>query len=169
MSNLIGIQKGFLDVRSLKYIVAMVLLVDNADENALKEKVEGEYVTFKIYVFLLKVGQASVRDVYRGCGLSSPSLALHHLKKLEGLKLVREDKNGVYHVIARKFGILRFFYKTGTWLVPRSFFYMILYVSIALASALLLPSGMREVGIILSAIGFTTSLVDTVLFMRLVR
>jgi membrane-anchored protein YejM (alkaline phosphatase superfamily) len=71
--------------------------------------------------------------------------------------------------IAEKVRDLRFFYRTGTWLVPRSFFYMILYVSIALASALLLPSGMREVGIILSAIGFTISLVDTVLFMRLIR
>lgn len=143
--------------------------VDNAAENALEKRVGGEYVTFRVYVFLLRVGQASVRDVYRGCDLSSPSLALHHLEKLEGLTLVQKDKNGLYHVIARKFGVLRFFYKTGTWLVPRSFFYMILYVAIALASAFLLPSGMREVSIILSAIGFTTSLVDTLLFLRLIR
>ncbi|MGB9672368.1 MAG: hypothetical protein ACPLZY_04400 [Candidatus Norongarragalinales archaeon] len=143
--------------------------VNKVAENVLEEKVGGEYVTFRIYVFLLRVGQASVRDVYRGCGLSSPSLALHHLEKLEGLNLVRKDENGLYHVIARRFGVLHFFYKTGMWLVPRSFFYMILYAAIALASVFLLPSGMREVSIILSAIGFTTSLVDTAFFLRLIR
>lgn len=144
-------------------------MVDEAAENVLEEKVGGEYVTFRVYVFLLRSGEASVRDVYRGCGLSSPSLALHHLEKLEGLNLVRKDANGVYHVITRKFGVLRFFHKTGTWLLPRSFFYMILYAAIALASAFFLPSGMWEVGVIVSAVGFTTSLVDTVLFLRLIR
>lgn len=144
-------------------------MVDEADEGVLEERVGGEYVSFRVYVFLLRVGVASVRDVYRGCGLSSPSLALHHLEKLEGLKLVHKDEHGVYHVIARKFGVLRFFYRTGTWLVPRSFFYMVLYAAIAMASAFFLPSGMREVGIIISAIGFTTSLVDTVLLLRLIR
>jgi hypothetical protein len=46
---------------------------------------------------------------------------------------------------------------------------MILYVAIAFASAFLLPSGMLEVALILSAIGFAISLVDTVLFLRLIR
>jgi hypothetical protein len=144
-------------------------LTNEAAEDVWEERVGGEYVTFRVYVFLLRTVEASVRDVYRGCDLSSPSLALHHLEKLEGLKLVRKDENGVYHVIARKFGVLRFFHKTGTWLLPRSFFYMILYVAIATASAFLLPSGMWEVAVIISAIGFTTSLVDTVLFLRLIR
>ena len=145
------------------------LPVNKTAENAFEEKVGGEYVTFRIYVFLLRAGKASVRDTYRGCDLSSPSLALHHLEKLEGLNLVRKDENGIYHVIARKFGVLRFFYRTGAWLLPRSFFYMVLYAGIAVASAFLLPSGMREVGIMISAIGFTTSLVDTVLFLRLIH
>jgi hypothetical protein len=161
--------KGFLDVETLSCVWSCSVLVGEASESVLEEKVGGEHVTFRVYVFLLKVSKASVRDVYRGCDLSSPSLALHHLDKLEGLNLVRKDENGVYHVIARKFGILRFFYRTGTWLVPRSFFYMVLYAAIAMASAFFLPSGMWEVGIIVSAIGFTTNLVDTVLLLRLVR
>jgi hypothetical protein len=144
-------------------------LASEPAEDVWEERVGGEYVTFRVYVFLLRVVEASVRDVYRGCDLSSPSLALHHLEKLEGLKLVRKDENGVYRVIARKFGVLRFFHKTGTWLLPRSFFYMILYAAIAIASAFVLPSGMWEVAVIISAIGFTTSLVDTMLFLRLIR
>jgi hypothetical protein len=142
-------------------------LVDEVAERVLEERVGGESVSFRVYVFLLKTGDASVRDVYHGCGLSSPSLALHHLEKLEGLNLVRKDENGVYHVIARRFGVLRFFHRTGTWLVPRSVYYMIMYAAIAIVSALLLPSGITEAVIIMSAIGFTTSLVDTVLFLRL--
>jgi len=143
-------------------------LSDEPAEDVLERRVGGEYATLRVYLFLLKVGVASVRDVYRGAGLSSPSLALHHLEKLEELKLVRKDENGVYHVIARKFGVIRFFHKTGRWLLPRSFFYMILYAAIAVTSAFLLSSGMRDVAIIISAIGFTTSLIDTVLFLRLI-
>lgn len=144
-------------------------MVDEAAESNLEKRVGGEYVTFRVYVYLLRAGEASVRDVYRGCDLSSPSLALHHLEKLEGLNLVRRDEDGVYHAVARKFGVLRFFYRTGAWLLPRSFFYVMLYTAIGFASALLLPYGMREVGIILSALGFATNLVDTVLFLRLIR
>jgi hypothetical protein len=144
------------------------VLADEASEDVLEEKVGGERVTFRVYVFLLRVGKASVRDVFHGCSLSSPSLALHHLEKLEELKLVRKDENGVYHVIARSFGVLRFFHRTGKWLLPRSFFYMMMYAALALGCAFLLPSGMREVGLILSALGFLISLGDTVLFLSLI-
>jgi len=65
-------------------------LVDVAPEEALEESVGGEYLTLRVYVFLLKAGDASVRDVYRGCGLSSPSLALHHLKETRGLAPCKE-------------------------------------------------------------------------------
>ncbi|MGD0496314.1 MAG: hypothetical protein ABSB28_09825 [Candidatus Bathyarchaeia archaeon] len=65
-------------------------MVDVAPEEALEESVGGEYLTLRVYVFLLKAGDASVRDVYRGCGLSSPSLALHHLKETRGLAPCKE-------------------------------------------------------------------------------
>jgi hypothetical protein len=90
------------------------------------------------------------------------------LEKLEGLNLARKDENGVYHVIERRFGVLRFFHRTGKWLLPRSFYYAIMYAALALACAFLLPSGMREVGLIFSVFGFSISLVDTVLFLKLI-
>lgn len=138
-------------------------------ERSFEERVGGEYVTFKVYVFLLRTGKASVREVYRGCCLSSPSLAVHHLEKLEHLKLAWKDENGVYHVVARKFGVLRFFSRTGRWLIPRSFFYMMFYLVIAIVSLFLLPFGMREVALVLSIAGFATNLIDTVLFLRLLH
>jgi hypothetical protein len=142
--------------------------LDDEPEDVLEEKVGGERLTFRVYVFLSRVGQASVRDVFHECNLSSPSLAFHHLEKLEGLKLARKDENGVYHVIERRFGVLRFFHRTGKWLLPRSLYYTAMYAALALACALLLPSGMREVGLIFSAVGFSISLVDTMLFLRLI-
>jgi hypothetical protein len=141
---------------------------DEVDESVLDERVGGEYVTLSVYVFMLKVGAASVRDVFRGCGLSSPSLALHHLEKLEELRLVRKDEKGLYNVVVRKFGVLRFFHKTGRWLLPRSFFYMIMYAAIIIASAVLLPTGIQTVAIILSALGFSINLMETEFFLMLI-
>jgi hypothetical protein len=163
----LAISKGFLDVKDKSVSGACSVLVDET-EDVLEERVGGERVTFMVYVFLLRVGEASVRDVFHGCELSSPSLALHHLEKLEGLNLVRKDEKGVYHVIARRFGVLRFFHRTGKWLLPRSLYYTIMYAVLALACGLLLPSGMRDVGLIFSAVGFSISLVDTMLFLRLI-
>ena len=74
----------------------------------LERDVAGEYNTFRVYLLMLRVKEASGRDVAHQLGFSSPALAVHHLKKLSGLRLVRKAKYGVYHVIHRKFGMLKF-------------------------------------------------------------
>jgi len=137
-------------------------------EGVWEERVAGEHTTFKVYVYLLRVREASTRQVCREVGLSSPSLALHHLQKLEGLKLVSRDRDGVYHVVPRKFGVLKFFTVTGRWLVPRTFFYMLFYVAVAVGSLVLLPAGMREVAVFLSCVGVILNFVETVRFLRLI-
>lgn len=139
------------------------------DEETLEKEVGGEYTTFKVYCFLLKTKQASIRDVYHGTNLSSPSLALHHLEKLEALKLVQKDEHGVYHAIPRRFGILKFFIKTGKWLVPRSFYYTIFYISLTITSVLIFPPGTREVAVVFASISIITNLVDTLLLLKLIR
>jgi len=51
--------------------------------------------TLRVYRFLFRLGQpASIRDVQRGLGLSSPSVAEYHLKKLVQSGLVREGDDG---------------------------------------------------------------------------
>ena len=51
--------------------------------------------TIRVYRYLFKLGQpASIRDVQRGLGLSSPSVAEYHLKKLVQSGLVREGNEG---------------------------------------------------------------------------
>jgi hypothetical protein len=135
-------------------------------ESVLEKEVAGEYTTFRVYLYLLKVMEASPRQVYRVLELSSPSLALHHLEKLEGFGLVHKDEYGKYHGVRRRFGVLRFFVVTGKWLIPRTFFYIIFYVLTAIGSLFILPSGVREAALILSLFGVVTNLVETLGFFR---
>ena len=84
--------------------------------------------TLQIYWFLLKDPDSSVgvRQVQRSLGLSSPSVAAHHLDKLLSLGLVKKTVRGEYllnHEI--KVGLVKFFSRMGRFLVPRYLFYAI--------------------------------------------
>lgn len=51
--------------------------------------------TLKVYRFIFRQGRpVGVRDIQRGLGLSSPSVALYHIRKLVDAGLVREDSEG---------------------------------------------------------------------------
>lgn len=51
--------------------------------------------TLKVYRSMFRAGQpVGVRDVQRGLGLSSPSVALYHISKLVEAGLVREEGGG---------------------------------------------------------------------------
>lgn len=57
--------------------------------------------TLRIYRYLFRLGgPASIRDVQKGLGLSSPSVAEYHLKKLSDGGLVREAPEG--YVVDRR-------------------------------------------------------------------
>src|SRR5439155_22987005 len=61
-----------------------------------REKVEYELrgKTLKVYAHLLRVDSSGVREIQRDLGFSSPSIALHHLEKLERLGVVGQDNFG---------------------------------------------------------------------------
>jgi len=93
-------------------------------ESALKGK------TLLVYWFLLQQPEHTVgiRQVQRALGFSSPSIAVHHLGKLEDLGLVRKKMTGEYVLEQEvKVGILRFFTRMGRFLVPRYLFYSVLF------------------------------------------
>ncbi len=93
-------------------------------ESALKGK------TLLIYWYLLQqpTHTVGVRQVQRALGFSSPSIAVHHLGKLEDLGLVRKKMTGEYVLKEEvKVGILRFFTRMGRFLVPRYLFYSVLF------------------------------------------
>ncbi|TMP97122.1 MAG: hypothetical protein E6K99_09330, partial [Thaumarchaeota archaeon] len=70
--------------------------------------------TLKVYAHLLRVDSSGVREIQRELGFSSPSIALHHLEKLERLGVVGKDNVGRYF-IAKKVdvGILSAFASIG--------------------------------------------------------
>ena len=101
------------------------------------EKVEYELrgKTLKVYMYMLKQGKpVGVREVQRELGLSSPSVAFHHLEKLMRLKVVEQDQMDNY-VIAKKVdpGILQAFVSVGRFSVPRVGFYAAFFTTVALA------------------------------------
>jgi len=88
--------------------------------------------TLTVYWYLLQQPNRSVgvREIQRALKLSSPSVALHHLEKLEDLGLVRKKATGEYVVEEEvKVGILRLFTRMGRFLVPRYLFYSVLFTS----------------------------------------
>ena len=84
--------------------------------------------TLQIYWYLLRDPGAGVgvREVQRSLGLSSPSVAAHHLDKLLALGLVEKSVRGEYYLNQEvKVGLLKFFSRMGRFLVPRHLFYAI--------------------------------------------
>ena len=88
--------------------------------------------TLIVYWYLLQQPSRSVgvREVQRALNLSSPSIAVHHLEKLEELGLVRKKPTGEYVLKEEvKIGILRFFTRMGRFMVPRYLFYSVLFTT----------------------------------------
>ena len=103
-------------------------------ESSLKGK------TLLVYWYLLQQPSHSVgiREVQRALGFSSPSIAVHHLGKLQDLGLVRKRMTGEYVLEEEvKVGILKFFTRMGRYLVPRYFFYSV-FLSTMLTTYLIL-------------------------------
>jgi predicted DNA-binding transcriptional regulator len=93
-------------------------------ESALKGK------TLIVYWYLLQqpTHTVGVREVQRALGFSSPSIAVHHLEKLQDLGLIQKKGTGEYFLEEEvKVGILRFFTRMGRFLVPRYLFYSVLF------------------------------------------
>lgn len=88
--------------------------------------------TLLVYWYLLQqpTHSVGVREVQRALSFSSPSIAVHHLQKLQDLGLVEKKGTGEYVLEEEvKVGILRFFTRMGRFLVPRYLFYSVLFTT----------------------------------------
>jgi len=104
------------------------------DLAVLESQLKGK--TLLVYWYLLQQPShtVGVREVQRALGFSSPSIAVHHLEKLHGLKLINKKPTGEYVLVEEvKVGILRFFTRMGHFLVPRYLFYSILISTMLVA------------------------------------
>jgi len=81
--------------------------------------------TLQVYIYLLRRGgPVGVREVQRSLGLSSPSVASHHLEKLRELGVAVKDESGHYSALSNvDVSVLQAFIRVGGLLVPRMFFY----------------------------------------------
>ena len=97
-------------------------------EKVIESELKG--VTLRVYWHILgsKKQVVSVRPVQRALGLSSPSVALHHLEKLRGLGLLEKDSTGEYHLIEQvKVGVLQNFVGVLGFMLPRYLFYSTMF------------------------------------------
>lgn len=90
-------------------------------------------LTLRIYWHILgsnRKNSIGVRPVQRALGLSSPSVALHHLEKLRSLGLLEKDQTGEYRLVNEvKVGVLQNFVGLFGVLLPRYLFYSTMFTA----------------------------------------
>jgi len=107
---------------------------DEFDSAFLESALKGK--TLLVYWYLLQqpTHSVGVREVQRALGFSSPSIAVHHLEKLQDLGLIQKKGTGEYVLEEEiKVGILRLFTRMGRFLVPRYLFYSVLFSTMLIA------------------------------------
>lgn len=94
-------------------------------------------LTLRVYRFILKNDKpVGIREVQRALNLSSPTLALYHMNKLEEAGLIKKELNGY---VADRI-ILENLIRLRRILIPRNFFYMIfLLTSLVMLAVFLRP------------------------------
>ncbi|MBI2126972.1 MAG: winged helix-turn-helix transcriptional regulator [Thaumarchaeota archaeon] len=83
----------------------------------------------RIYWYMLSKGDpAGVREIQRALGMSSPSVAHHHLEKLTEMGVVAQDEYGRYVLVKQvEVGILQGFSRIGRFMLPRFSFYAVFF------------------------------------------
>ena len=102
--------------------------------------------TLKAYMFILRnTGPLGVRELQRALGLSSPSVAYHHLDKLVRLGLVEKDEYGEYAVVKNiNVSVLQAFTQIGRLVVPRFVFYAVFFTTLMVGYALMFHSALND-------------------------
>lgn len=84
--------------------------------------------TLRVYLHLVKNGPCELRDVQRGVGLSTASLASYHLGRLVSSGYAKQDEQGRYVATGESpMEILEGYSKVGTAIVPQLFFFTVLF------------------------------------------
>jgi hypothetical protein len=110
-------------LRSIPFCCGGLALLSDIDEES-RDVLRG--LTLKVYKFVLKHdGPVGIREVQRGLGLSSPTLALYHINKLEEAGFLRKEQDG--YVADRV--VLENLVRLGSFLIPRNFFYTVFFGS----------------------------------------
>ncbi len=97
--------------------------------------------TWDVYLYILTSREATgVRDLYRGLGFSSPSLAQYHINKLIELKLIEPTQEGKYRANeTEQVDALKSFILLRGRLIPRLVFYGAILTGVLVSYLLLWP------------------------------
>ena len=111
-----------------------------------KEKfIESELkgLTLRVYWHILSLNRKEsigVRSIQRTLGLSSPSVASHHLEKLRTLGLLEKEATGEYRLVSQvKVGILQNFVGFLGILLPRYLFYSTMFTAMLILYPIIYP------------------------------
>ena len=98
-----------------------------SEERDLEPELRGN--TLRVYWYMLsKNSSVGVREVQRAIGMSSPSVASHHLGKLESLELIQKNPDNTYELRKLvKVGILQNFIAFRGVMLPRYSFVAIFF------------------------------------------
>lgn len=100
-------------------------------------------LTLRIYWHLLGLNKKEtigIRSIQRVLGLSSPSVASHHLEKLKTLGLLDKDATGEYRLVGQvKVGILQNFVRFLGVLLPRYLFYSTMFTATLILYPIIYP------------------------------
>ena len=100
----------------------------------LESELKGKTLLVYWYLTQQPTHTVGIREVQRALGFSSPSIAVHHLEKLQDLGLVTKKGTGEYVLEEEvKIGILKFFMRMGRFIVPRYLFYSVLFSTMLIA------------------------------------
>jgi predicted DNA-binding transcriptional regulator len=99
--------------------------MSSASDKEAKDALKG--TALDIYRLMLTSNKPfGIREIQRALELSSPSIAQHHLLKLERVGLVKKEESG--YVVNKV--LLRNYVKISRFLVPRYFFYTVFSIMI---------------------------------------
>jgi DNA-binding transcriptional ArsR family regulator len=109
--------------------------------------------TLQSYLFMIKNSKPiGVRELQRSLGLSSPSVAFHHLEKLEKMGLVVKDQYGEYTCVKNvDVSVLQAFSRIGRLLVPRFTFYAMFFTTLLLGYLVIFQSSSNVFAVVFGA------------------
>ena len=109
--------------------------------------------TLQAYLFMIKSSKPiGVRELQRSLGLSSPSVAFHHLEKLERMGLVEKDQYGEYACVKNvDVSVLQAFSRIGSLLVPRFTFYAMFFTTLLVGYLLIFQGNSNIFAIVFGA------------------
>jgi len=104
-----------------------------SDDDTIESELRGN--TLRVYWYMLSQNEpVGVREVQRAIGMSSPSVASHHLTKLVSLELVEKKPDNSYEVSrVVKVGVLKNFIDFRGRFLPRYMFVAIFFTMYTIA------------------------------------